>query len=33
MLSSGFADAPVSRSLVYGLVGASILVSVTDVKH
>jgi hypothetical protein len=33
MLSSGFADAPVSRSLVYGLVGASILASVTDVKH
>ena len=33
MLSTGFADAPVSRSLVYGLVAASILASVTDVKH
>jgi hypothetical protein len=33
MMSTGFADAPVSRSLVYGLVGASILVSITDVKH
>ena len=32
-MSTGFADAPVSRSLVYGLVGASILVSITDVKH
>ncbi|KAI9733788.1 MAG: hypothetical protein M1818_007055 [Claussenomyces sp. TS43310] len=33
MLSSGFADAPVSRSLVFGLVAASLIVSVTDVKH
>jgi hypothetical protein len=33
MLSTGFSEAPVSRSLVYGIVGASILVSITDVKH
>ncbi|KAL3426681.1 uba domain-containing protein ucp14 [Phlyctema vagabunda] len=33
MLSSGFTDAPVSRSLAYGLVAASIVVSVTDSKH
>jgi hypothetical protein len=33
MLSTGFTDAPVSRSLVYGIVAASILVSVTDIKH
>ncbi|PMD62022.1 uncharacterized protein K444DRAFT_611233 [Hyaloscypha bicolor E] len=33
MLSTGFADAPVSRSLAYGIVAASILASVTDVKH
>jgi len=33
MLSSGFADAPVSRSLVFGIVTVSLLVSVTDSKH
>jgi len=33
MLSSGFADAPVSRSLVFGLVATSLLVSITDLKH
>lgn len=33
MLSTGFADAPVSRSLVFGIVGASILASITDTKH
>lgn len=33
MLSTGFTDAPVTRSLAYGIVAASILVSVTDVKH
>jgi len=33
MLSTGFADAPVSRSLAYGIVAASILASVLDVKH
>ncbi|PBP16141.1 hypothetical protein BUE80_DR013188 [Diplocarpon rosae] len=33
MLSTGFANAPVSRSLVYALVGASILASITDTKH
>ncbi|KAG9243803.1 hypothetical protein BJ878DRAFT_509084 [Calycina marina] len=33
MLSSGFTDAPVSRSLVYFLIGSSILVSITDLKH
>ncbi|KAH8594802.1 hypothetical protein B0O99DRAFT_545333 [Bisporella sp. PMI_857] len=33
MLSSGFTDAPVSRSLVYGIVAVSILVSITDLKH
>ena len=33
MLSTGFTDAPVSRSLVYGIVAASILASITDVKH
>jgi len=33
MYSSGFKDAPVSRTLVFGLVASSILVSVLDVKH
>ncbi|KAK6586007.1 hypothetical protein PZA11_001064 [Diplocarpon coronariae] len=33
MLSTGFANAPVSRSLVYALVGTSILASITDTKH
>ncbi|KUJ15440.1 uncharacterized protein LY89DRAFT_537984, partial [Mollisia scopiformis] len=33
MLSTGFADAPVSRSLAYGIVAASILASITDSKH
>ncbi|CAG8955813.1 hypothetical protein HYFRA_00011682 [Hymenoscyphus fraxineus] len=33
MLSSGFAGAPVSRSLTYGIVAASILASVLDAKH
>src|ERR1700712_5896362 len=33
MLSTGFTDAPVTRSLVYGIVAASILVSITDSKH
>jgi len=33
MLSTGFADAPVSRSLAYGIVAASILASITDVKY
>jgi len=33
MLSSGFANAPVSRSLAYGIVAASILSSITDTKH
>ena len=33
MLSTGFADAPVSRSLAYGIVATSILASVLDVKH
>lgn len=33
MLSSGFADAPVSRSLVFGLIASSIIVSVADLKH
>lgn len=33
MLSSGFADAPVSRGLVFGIVATSLLVSITDVKH
>jgi hypothetical protein len=33
MLSTGFTDAPVSRSLVYGIVAASILASITDTKH
>ena len=33
MLSTGFTDAPVSRSLAYGIVAASILVSITDAKH
>jgi membrane associated rhomboid family serine protease len=33
MLSTGFADAPVSRSLTYGIVAASILASITDAKH
>jgi hypothetical protein len=33
MLSSGFADAPVSRALVYGIVMTSLLVSILDIKH
>ncbi|KFY46369.1 hypothetical protein V495_02532 [Pseudogymnoascus sp. VKM F-4514 (FW-929)] len=33
MHSSGFAGAPVSRSLVLGIIAASILVSVTDIKY
>lgn len=33
MLSTGFADAPVSRSLAYTLVATSILASITDTKH
>lgn len=33
MLSTGFTDAPVSRSLAFGIVTASILVSITDSKH
>lgn len=33
MLSSGFADVPVSRSLVFGIIATSFLVSVTDNKH
>jgi hypothetical protein len=33
MLSSGFKDAPVSRSLVFGIVAASLLVSITDSKY
>lgn len=33
MRSSGFADAPVTRSLVLGIIAASILVSVTDIKY
>ena len=33
MLSSGFTDAFVSRSLVFGIVAASLLASVTDTKH
>jgi len=33
MLSTGFANAPVSRSLAYGIVAASILASILDVKH
>jgi len=33
MLSTGFADAPVSRSLAYGIVAASILASITDTKY
>lgn len=33
MLSTGFANAPVSRSVAYVLVGFSILASVTDTKH
>ncbi|KAI9046743.1 hypothetical protein LZ554_009481 [Drepanopeziza brunnea f. sp. 'monogermtubi'] len=33
MLSSGFANAPVSRSLTFLLIGFSILASVTDTKH
>lgn len=33
MLSSGFTDAPVTRSLVFGLIASSILVSVLDIKH
>jgi hypothetical protein len=33
MLSSGFKDAPVSRSLVFGIVAASLIVSITDTKY
>jgi len=33
MHSSGFADAPVSRSLVTGLIVASLLASILDIKH
>ncbi|RDL41131.1 Rhomboid-like protein [Venustampulla echinocandica] len=33
MLSRGFGGAPVTRSLTYGIVAASILASITDVKH
>lgn len=33
MLTTGFSNAPVSRSLVYGIVAFSILASVTDTKH
>jgi hypothetical protein len=33
MLSSGFKDAPVSRSLVFGIVAASLVVSITDSKY
>jgi hypothetical protein len=33
MLSSGFTDVAVSRSLVFGIIAASFLVSVTDNKH
>lgn len=33
MLSSGFKDAPVSRSLVFGIVAASLLASILDIKY
>ncbi|PQE17022.1 UBA domain-containing Ucp14 protein [Rutstroemia sp. NJR-2017a BBW] len=33
MISTGFADVPVTRSLVYAIILTSILVSVTDSKH
>ena len=33
MLSSGFANAPVSRFLVFSVAAVSIGVSITDVKH
>ncbi|PQE34038.1 uba domain-containing ucp14 protein [Rutstroemia sp. NJR-2017a WRK4] len=33
MISTGFADVPVTRSLVYTIILTSILVSVTDSKH
>lgn len=33
MLSTGFADVPVTRSLVYGVVATSFLASITDSKH
>ena len=33
MLSSGFTDAPITRSLVFGLIASSILVSVLDIKY
>lgn len=33
MLSSGFKDAPVARSLVFGIVAASLIVSITDTKY
>ncbi|KAL5318328.1 hypothetical protein ACEPPN_013387 [Leptodophora sp. 'Broadleaf-Isolate-01'] len=33
MLSTGFASAPVSRSLAYGIVATSLLASITDTKH
>jgi hypothetical protein len=33
MLSSGFKDALVSRSLVFGIVATSLLVSITDNKY
>jgi len=33
MLGTGFTGAPVTRSLTYGIVAASILASVIDVKH
>jgi len=33
MLSTGFTDVPVTRSLVYGIVATSFLASITDSKH
>jgi hypothetical protein len=33
MLSTGFTNAPISRSLAYGIVAASILASIADTKH
>ncbi|KAK0103194.1 hypothetical protein ONS95_014990 [Cadophora gregata] len=33
MLSTGFASAPVSRSLAYGIIATSLLASITDTKH
>lgn len=33
MLSTGFASAPVTRSLAYGIVATSLLASITDTKH